>query len=179
MATSYTPIYDASLQQRVRSRYQLEIAELETRGFRRWDYCLESLGPYSAIYKVAVLALAYVNKEVLVFPPPLQLAVATPILAHEDDPPTMAMCMGLGIKFYSLFADGTLLISPTFQSHAVPREGSRIIKPIPFSTIEGTWRSHRAQAAKIESHGVIARAIHSFSDYVEMSRIEEDSSQYL
>lgn len=173
----YTPIYEANLQARVRNRYASDISVLETLGFKMLAYCLESLGPFSAIWQSPILFFAVPKREVLVLRSPLRLGVATPILAH-DDPPSLALCMGMGVKIYSSFADGRLLISSNFSSFAIPGPGSAIVKPPAFSTIEGAWLVHKNQVAQIESRGGIIRPNHTLHDYVAMSKVEEDRSQY-
>jgi hypothetical protein len=117
------------------------------------------------------------KKEVIVFRSPLRLGVATPILAH-DDPPSLALCMGMGVKIYSKFADGRLLISSNFSSFAIPGLGSRIVKPPVSSTLDGAWLAHKNQVPQSESRGGIIRPMLTFGDYVAMSKLEEDRSQY-
>jgi hypothetical protein len=173
----YTPIFDPQLQERVRTRYSSDIYSLKNLGFRMLGYCLESLGPFSAIWQSPILLLAWPKKEIIVFRSPLRLGVATPILTHTD-PPSLALCMGLGVKIYASFSDGTLLISSNFQSLAVPRVESRIVKPLAFSTIDGAWLAHTNQVAKIQTGGATIRPIHTFDDYVAISKVEEDRSQY-
>ena len=173
----YQEIADPILDARTRERYSKEMASLEKLGFRYLAGCLESQGPFSAIWQLPVLLLTLPKKEILVFPRPLRLAIANALLCRSD-PPTIALCMGMGVKLYASFGDGTLLISSAFRSYAVPRPGSTIIKPAPSLTIEDAWRNHVATVKSLESARGAVRDVRTFAGYVVLSRQEEDRSQY-
>ena len=173
----YQEISDPALDARARDRYSKEIVSLEKLGFRYLASCLESQGPFSAIWQFPVLLLTLPKKEILVFPWPLRLATANALLCRSAHP-TIALCMGMGVKLYSSFSDGVLLISSTFQSYAVPLPGSTIIKPAPSLTIDEAWTKHIETVKGLESAKGGVRDISTFGDYVMLSRREEDRSQY-
>jgi len=174
----YAQITDSTLQTRVGARYSTEIDSFRRVGFRRLAYCLELLGPFSAILQLPVLLLTLPKREVLVFRWPLRLAVANVLLAHAE-PPSIALCMGMGVKLYTAFSNNTLLISSTFQSHAVPGPRSSITKSPPFPTVELAWSGHATRVRQMEHEGRVVRPSLAFEDYVAMSLREEDRSQYL
>jgi hypothetical protein len=173
----YQAIADHRLEAKVRERYSREVASLEAQGFRYLASCLESQGRFSALWQFPVLLLTLPKKEILVFPPPLRLAVANALL-WRNDPPAIALCMGMGVKLYSSFGDGTLLITSTFQSRAVPIPGSSIIKPPGSANIDEAWAAHVASVKNLEESKGAARNLSSFEDYVRLSHQEEDRSQY-
>ena len=127
--------------------------------------------------QLPVLVLAGIHREVLVVRRPLRLAAANWLLSHND-PPSIALCMGMGVKFYTSFSDGTRLISSDFTSDAVPRPGSRIVRLPPWPTLGETWNAHKQRAAELASEVRRLALSVGFADYVEMSRVEEDLSQY-
>jgi hypothetical protein len=86
--------------------------------------------------------------------------------------------MGMGIKFYSRFSGGTLLITSTFQSYAVPRAGSSILKLNPSADIAQAWTAHEEAVRNLEHGKGPVRNLIRFEDYVALSRQEEDLSQY-
>ena len=174
---NYQEISDPKLDARVRARYSADIASLEELGFQFLGSCLESQGRFSAIWQFPVLLLTLPKKEILVFPRPLRLAVANALLWRKD-PPTIALCMGMGVKLYSSFRDGTLLITSTFLSYAVPVPGSSIIKPAASPTINEAWATHRETVKSLEGSKGAVRDISTFGDYVTLSHQEEDRSQY-
>lgn len=173
----YAKINDPVLQARVRARYDPALATLQRLGFRRLEDCLETLGPFSAVLQFPVLLLTVPDREVLVFRRPLRLGVANALLSHED-PASIALCMGMGVKLYASFADGTLLISSTFRSHAVPLPTSSIVKSPPSPSIEEAWSSHQQAIRRLEAEGRSPNLSPSFESYVALSHREEDLSQY-
>ncbi|MBZ5667820.1 MAG: M50 family metallopeptidase, partial [Acidobacteriia bacterium] len=168
----YTEITDPKLQARVRARYEREIASLQSFGFRHLAYCLEVLPPYSAILRFP-LVLAMFNKEIVVFPRPARLAVATVLFVHSD-PASIADCMGMGVKFHTGFSDGALLISSSYRSPLVPAPNSRIIKNARCQSAEEAWLAHKKRAAELEAEGIAIHSSCSFGDYVEISKRKED-----
>jgi hypothetical protein len=117
-------------------------------------------------------------KEVLVFPFPLRLAAANVLFIHPE-PSTIAICMGLGVKFFTNFSDCSLLISSTLLSHialqapGIQNTNSQIVRTPPRRTLEEAWLSHMGQIAEMEARGQKIGNTSSFGDYVEISRREE------
>jgi hypothetical protein len=170
-------ISDFNLQSRVRNRYKAEVASLQRLGFQILGFCLETEGPFSAIFQLPILLLMLPKREVLVFPRPLRLAVATVLLRHSD-PSTIALCMGKGVKFYTAFTDNTLLISSSFRSYAVPRPTSQIIRPFPATLLEAVWPAHSEHVRQLEREGGLVHPTVTFDEFLQLSRREEDLSQY-
>ena len=140
-------------------------------------YCLEEDRPYSVILHLPVLLLAF-RRELILFRRPLRLAVGNALLFHAD-PPTAALCMGLGVKFYSRLPDGTLLITSDFRTHAVPRPGAAIVRLSIFDSIEAAWAAHRDRVGDAFGQSRFPPRRPGFREYVEMSHREEDLSQYM
>jgi hypothetical protein len=176
--TDYTEITDTRLQSRVRSRYSREIAALQALGFRHLAFKLEARGPFSAVWHIPILPLMSQAKEVVDFPFPLRLAVANVLLIHSE-PPSIACCMGMGVKFFTTFSDHSLLISSTLQSHvalqrlAVRDFSLQVVRSPPCRTPEEAWLSHKQRTAEMEAAGKTIGDASSFADYVEISRREE------
>ena len=87
--------------------------------------------------------------------------------------------MGMGVKIYTRFSDHSLLISSTFRSHAVPGSKSPIIRNLPSSTPEEAWISHKKRALEMEALGKTIVNSGSLGDYIDLSKREEDLSQYV
>ncbi len=174
---NYAEVTDPIVQAKVKARYAPEIAQLLRQGFHLLAYSLEALGPYSAIFQLPVLLLALGKKEVVAFPRPLRLAVANVLLAR-DAPSAIALCMGMGVKIYTGFTDGTLLISSTFHSDARPKPTSRIIRPVHSPNVELAWSSHEEEVSALEARGKVVQPGTSFRAYASFSVQEEDLSQY-
>ena len=176
--TKYSEITDTRIQTRVRTRYAAEIAALQELGFRCLAFKQEARGPFSALLYLTVLPLMIRAKEVLVFPFPLRLALVNILFVHSD-PPAIASCMGLGVKFYTNFSDGCLLISSSLESHVALQEPalqnliSKIIRTPPVRSVNQAWLSHRNRVTELAGIGKKVGNTASFADYVQISDREE------
>src|SRR5713101_1751808 len=170
LGEEYTEIADPSVQSRVRTRHASKIAPLQILGFHHFAFCLELLPPFSAISKFPLVLMTF-GKEVLVFPKPARLGIANILLSHSS-PSSIAGITGLGIKFYSVFSDGTLLISSNYRSPLVPSPNSRIIKNPHCQTTEEAWLAHKQKAAELGAQGLTLRSLSSFADYVEIEKMK-------
>ena len=111
------------------------------------------------------------RKEVLVFPKPARLGIANILLSYSS-PSSIATITGLGIKFYSVFMDGTLLISSSYRSPLTPGSNCRIIKNPHCQTAEEAWLAHKQKAAELGTRGLMLRNLSSFADYVEIEKMK-------
>lgn len=170
LGEEYTEITDPNVQSRVRTLHASKIASLQNLGFQHFAFCLESLPPYSAISKFPIVLMMF-RKEVLVFPKPARLGIANILLGYSS-PSSIATTTGLGIKFYSVFIDGTLLISSTYRSPLVPSPDSRIIKNPHSQTAEEAWLAHKQKAAELGAQSLTLRSLSSFADYVEIEKMK-------
>ena len=175
---NYSLIHNQGTCSRLDKRYGREIGSLKSLGFHHLAYCLEDHGPYSAITKILVIPFSLFKDEILIIKWPFRLASANVLLSTKN-PTSIALCMGMGIKFYSGFSDGTLIISSNFTSSAIPHTGSKITRLPPKPTLQDTWDSHkevvlrRLQDVKPLSEDM------KFDHYVQLSALEEDVSQYI
>jgi hypothetical protein len=181
--TKYAEIEDPKLQGRIRTRYASDIADLQTLGFRHLAFKLEARAPFSAFAYLPILPLMRRAKEVLVFPFPLRIATANVLLINAQ-PSTIAQCLGLGVKFYTNFSDGHLVISSTLLSHAalqapgIQKPGLQIFRTPPCGTVAEAWLSHRCQVSEMEASGKTISNTNSFADYVVISEREEEDLRY-
>jgi hypothetical protein len=174
----YSLIRNEATHSRLEKRYEYEISSLKKLGFRHLAYCLEDHGPYSALTQFLIIPLALSNREILIFKWPFRLASANVLLSAQN-PSSIALCMGMGVKIYSGFSDGTMVISSNFISSAIPRTGSKITRLQPQYTLEETWTLHKAEVqSRLQEVNPLAEVM-KFEHYVKMSELEEDVSQYI
>lgn len=174
----YSQITNIRIQSRIEKRYEPEITALKSLGFHHLAYCQEDHGPFSALSQFPIIPLALSNRELLIISWPFRLTSAN-VLLSTDYPASIALCMGMGIKFYSAFSDGTVMISSNFRSSLVPREGVKLIRLPSQPTLNETWSSHKAEALRKSRKLEFLSENLSFGDYVLMSAFEEDPSQYI
>src|SRR5262245_39226065 len=106
---TYSQEFDPAIHERVRRRFRRESDALAANGFRELCFYNEQLGPWSAIAYSPVLLTMRWQREVVRVRGRLE-AIATFLLMSHGDPPTIALPFGLGVKLYTRFTDGTILI---------------------------------------------------------------------
>ena len=176
MAT-YTEITNKGIQARLDKRYAEASNALQYLGFNHLAYCQEDHGPYSALKHSLAALLAMHKKEILLINWPFRLSLANVLMAAES-PPTIALCMGLGVKFYTSFYDGTVMISSDFSSRSVPQIGSKIIRLPSQGNLTDTWKEHKTKALAIAEEMEFLSERMTFGDYVLMSSFEEQAVQF-
>ena len=87
--------------------------------------------------------------------------------------------MGMGVKIFTRFTDRSILISSTFQSHAIPGPNSLIVKNLPSGTPKEAWESHKKHALEMVALGKVVANSSSLANYIELSKREEELSQYV
>ena len=176
MAT-YTEITNKGIQTRLDKRYANQTNALKDLGFTHLAYCQEDHGPYSALKHSLAALYAMSKKEVLLVSWPFRLSLANVLMAAEH-PPTIALCMGLGVKFYTSFHDGTVMISSDFRTRSVPQIGSNIIRLPSQGNLIDTWAEHQAKALAMSEDMEFLSERMTFGDYVLMSSFEEQAVQF-
>jgi hypothetical protein len=178
MRIAYSEVTEPDFQARIRARYGADIQSLSALGFDPLCYYREQLGALSALFQIPALLQMLLKKEVIVVEGPLRLGVACALLAHTT-PATIAVPMARGIKLYSDFTEGSLLVSCTFISHRASHPGSRIMQITSQAGIEDLWRLHQERIRQLQSEGKILQTRVSFEHYVQMSQNEDRSTQYV
>jgi hypothetical protein len=164
-----------AIERRVRARYADQVHAMEQLGFHELCCYSELLGDYSLLRNLGNVIFMRIKGEVLYRRPRLQAAASFLLLRHTE-PETVALPMGMGVKLYSCFVDGTLVITASFVSTAVPRANTGVRKQAEAMSIPGAWQRHQERVAAFTANGAILRA-DSFAAYVAMSRQEEASLQ--
>ena len=176
MAT-YTEITNTGIRSRLDKRYAKETDALQDLGFTHLAYCQEDHGPYSALKHSLAALYAMQKKEILLVSWPFRLSLANVLMAAEH-PPTIALCMGLGVKFYTSFYNGTVIISSDFSSRSLPQIGSNILRLPSQGTLTDTWAEHQSKALAMSEEMEFLSEKMTFGDYVLMSSFEEQAVQF-
>ena len=164
--------HELDLIERVRTRYQREMDELRSLGFRELCFLTEALAPFSMLTIFPALIMMWGNGEVMVSKPPLRLAAAYSLLVNRE-PGTYAQPMGMGVKFYSGFADGMAVVTSNFVSRAL--RTTRLVKTGQAQSVPMAWTSHRRLIEQLRSEGRELRTTLAFDDYRLISRSEMDA----
>ena len=162
-------------QQRVRHRYASEIAELTAIGFRELCFYRELLGRFSILRSLPIVALMASRREILSIRSPLQ-ACASFLLLVRDDPTTVALPMGFGVKYYTAMRDGIILISTSFES-APARFDDRLLKYSADgeSGLTETWGQHQDRVREFVERGQEIRRDVDYSVFVSIAQREQSA----
>ncbi|MCK6582116.1 MAG: hypothetical protein L6Q49_03350 [Anaerolineales bacterium] len=175
MKVDYRQDRDPELMNLARARFSDEIRQLRAVGFT--DFCCytELLQNYSAITHLPIFILAKLNREIIRVESPLRLAMSQPILAHRERG-AYALVFGMGIKFYTLFTDGTGLISANFPSQPIQDMMLKIYKTAEPRSIEDCWQVHNVEVAGFQKMGREVDNLIRFESYLSISRREETTA---
>jgi hypothetical protein len=171
---AYIQQHNRNIQSRVRRRYSREYEALVSHGFEELCFYSEHLGTFSAIRYMPMTILMLANREVLGGHGRFDAGGSYVLMRHRE-PATIALVLGLGIKLYTGFTDGTVLISANFDSALQPA-GDRIVKYSSKLPLDETWTLHQQRIQEFESYGRQIMETADFDRYVDMSRREDGAS---
>jgi hypothetical protein len=172
---AYVEQHDPNIQSRVRRRYLREHGALTASGFEELCFYSERLGAFSAIRYMPMTILMMLNGEVLGGHGRFDAGGSYLLMRHRR-PATIALVLGLGIKLYSGFTDGTVLISANFDSCLQPDGNRRIVKYASKLPLDETWTRHQRRVDEITGAGSQIVQTLDFDRYVEMSRREDGAA---
>lgn len=160
---------------RARVRFSDEISRLRAIGFSEFCCYTELLPKYSAITHLLIFVLAKLNREIIQVESPLRLTMSQPILAHRERG-AYALVFGMGVKFYTLFTDGTGLISANFPSQPVQDMIRKIYKSAEPRGIEECWQAHNLEVVNFQRMGRVVDNLIRFESYISISRREDTTA---
>jgi hypothetical protein len=164
-------ICSPELERRIRERYRTEIGQLTELGF---DY-LFSHGETFSLFRLLLIFPAMVvfamwrRREVLTVYGGTKILAGYAIYLSRDKT-TYAHAFGYGVKFHTLFQDGTLLLSANYADDTA--EGPLIVKHCRAASIGDTWAEHQRRIQELEASGKLADRHPSFQAFAEISHKE-------
>jgi hypothetical protein len=162
----YIQISTPEIEQRIRSRYQSQLAQLQAAGFYHiFDFGQTfSLVRLFLILPATMAALMLFNREVLSIKNG-KFMIAHPVFAASDQS-TLAHTFGLGTKFYTAFDDGTVLVSKSFKDRLPDTPGT--LKHGKGGSISATWAAHQERTRQLLTEGKFIIRRTDFDFYTEM-----------
>lgn len=162
------------LTKKARARFADDMNRLRAFGFSEFGCYTELLPKYSLLTHCVVFVLAKANREIIRVESPMRLVMSQPLLIHREQS-TYALVFGMGVKFYSLFTDGTGLISANFSSNPIQDMRQKLYKyPEPGSLAE-CWQAHQKEIASFIQRGKKLDETLEFEKYVAISRREDQA----
>ena len=171
---AYVQQHDPGIQSRVRRRYSGACGTLTAHGFEELCFYSEQLGAYSAVLCLPMTLLMLVKGEVLGGHGRFEAGGSYVLMRHRH-PWTIALPLGLGVKLYTGFIDGTVLVTASFTSYLQPADGS-VIKHASKLPLDETWTTHQRHVDEMEGQGKQVMRELDFDRYVQMSRQENNAS---
>lgn len=172
MFINYELTTDFDIIDKVRTRYATEMVALKQLGFTELCFYSESIFPFSAVVLFPAWWLMRQHKEVRRLQWPLRISASYPLLVSHSHA-TTALVMGLGVKFYTLFADNSGLITANFNSRSGRDLDGTLVKYAAPGSIEEIWQQHCERIAELQALGRQLRLPTTFEDYVTLSQRED------
>ncbi|RJP53731.1 MAG: hypothetical protein C4583_04160 [Anaerolineaceae bacterium] len=172
MNIEYRQEYEPELTAKVRARFADEMNRLRAFGFSDFGCYSELLPNYSLFTHFIIFLLAKANREIIRVESPLRLVMSQPLLVQREQS-TYALVFGMGVKFYTLFTDGTGLISANFPSRLIQDMQRKLYKYAQPCSLDECWRAHQSEILSFQQRGLQLDVGHSFEKYVAISRREE------
>lgn len=172
MQVEYRQDTDPELIAKARARFGDEINHLRAFGFLELSCYTELLPKYSLLSHLYIFALAKMNRELIRVESPLRLVMSQPLLFNRVDS-TYALVFGLGVKFYSIFTDGTGVISANFASRPIQDMQWKLYKFPESRSMEACWQAHQQEIAGFIQMGRQVDDAIDFEKYVSISKREE------
>jgi hypothetical protein len=143
---TYQPNTDPHIERRVRQRYDKEMAALREFGFEPWFVLEELLFPFSLFLCIIILPLMIFYRQVFRIKYPLRMVMYDQAVNHPSLG-TIAFLGGLGVKFYTQFTDGGLLMSGISVPTAVETDTFWFYPAPRGADLAAAWRFHQDKVA--------------------------------
>jgi hypothetical protein len=153
-------------------RHQEALEQLEALGFRPLCTYSELVFPFSLLALTPVYWMMRMNREVVRTEGSLQIATYYPLLINHEAG-AIALTNSLGVKFYSAFADGGVVITGNSGGKPLDDPRTGLYKQNLAGDPQEVWGGHLEGVAQRVAQGAQMRRLESFQDYVAISKREE------
>jgi hypothetical protein len=145
-------IASSTLERRLQSRYRTEFNQLAQVGFKPLFIFGESTSLYRLvlIYPIVLYTIMLLNREIATVKGS-RLVFGYAVL-NSNDGKTYVYLMQLGLKFYTRFKDGTILLTKSFGG--TTKYGSNVIlQRLCDASIHDVWMEHNTRVQQLEADG--------------------------
>jgi hypothetical protein len=162
-------LHSPDIGQRIQTRYQSEIYQLTGLGF---DYQFSDGESFSLfrlflMFPVLILLMMRQKREVMNIHNGTKIFTAFSVFVSKDMT-TFAHANPFGVKFYSAFQDGTILVSRNYGDDG--GVGPHVVaNPCKGDSICETWAAHQERIVAFEAAGKRVDRQTSFQAYAEIS----------
>jgi hypothetical protein len=163
-------IVSPAFEHKIQNRYRSESGELSNLGFNPLFFFGEAfpLSRLLLIYPAFLFLIMLLNREVVSVEDRSKLCFGFPVFISSDRT-TYAHPLQLGVKYHTLFQDGTILMTKNFGANK--KYGPTVVLHImKNASIRDTWAAHQKQIQAVEATGKQTDREISFQAYSNISR---------
>jgi len=151
--TTYDEVLKDSIALNVQGRFSDELQQLHALGFNEEFYLRETAFPFSALLLFPILVLMHFAGERVSVGGLLQVMSYSPHVIHENGY-VCGVITKLGVRYMSMFDDGTLLSTTTYHSSSSSNPDKRFISQYFLSGgIELAWKQHVQRVDTLTGEG--------------------------
>lgn len=162
----------ADLQNRVRQRFQEPIETLVPLGFEELCIYGETLNPFSALFQFSLYRMMREAGEIVRIHGLLRFSAYFPLMISREHS-SYGLVFGLGVKFYTLFQDGTGLITGTMIINDVADDQANVFRFAGPKNIIAAWRFHREKIMDFVKAGKAIENKLTYESFAAISSREE------
>ena len=175
MASEYQQTTEKKIQDRVRSKYKVNIDQLKALHFEEFCFISETLpalGLSNGLFGLLGV-LAALPFEVSRIGGNLSASAFFPLMVSREYD-TYVSPLGLGTKFYTSFSDGTCVITANFASQPINDDDEKLYKLAQPCSIEAAWQRHQVRINDLTARGKQRKYQLSFDEYAKLARKEDN-----
>ena len=157
-------IASSTVERRLQNRYRTEVNQLAQVGFKPIFIFGESTSLYRLvlIYPIVLYTIMLLNRETAIVKGS-RIVFGYPVL-NSTDGKTYVYLMQLGLKFYTRFEDGSILLTKSFGGTA--KFGPNVIfQRLCDASIHDVWTEHNNRVQQLEAEGKRADAETGFATF--------------
>jgi hypothetical protein len=137
----------------IQAIFAAEIAQLRDLHFTEEYYIRGVVFPFSAVLMFPVLIIMWVAGEKVQVRGWLQAVTYNPFLVHEDGY-AYATVMKMGVKFVTMFDDGTMISTVTYEHGASESQAHQYLREECLTTdLVVAWKQHERRVGELARHG--------------------------
>jgi len=176
---TYDQVLKDAVSSDVQSRFVEEIRRMRALGFNDEFYLRETVFPFSALLFFPILIYMHIVGERIRVGGLLQAMSFNPFLIHEQSY-AYGTTLKLGVKFTSMFDDGTLLITTSFDNGVKSNPANRLVRQSSLvGGIAGAWKKHTWYVGRLADQGLAVIAPLGMKDVIRMEQRSDSLSMGL
>jgi hypothetical protein len=169
--TEHAQISLPAFERRIQNRYRSESNQLSNLGFAPLFFYGEAFPLFRLllIYPAILLTIMWLNREVVTVQNRSRLLFGF-LVFNSSDRTIYAQPMQLGIKFFTRFRDGTILMTKSFGGKK--KYGPTVVvHAMSNANIRDTWTEHQKQVQALEATGKQVDCEIGFEAFSNISRV--------